>query len=80
VSERSPFEELEVLATVERGGRADEVRVRRVRLVENGLEFLDVRVFKPTWRGDVMLAHKGVCLRPNEAPTIAAALLKGAAR
>jgi hypothetical protein len=76
VKAQSPFELIEVLASVPRGGSAGEVRVRRVRLVETGTEMLDVRVFKKGWRGDDV-AGKGLCLRPNEAPVVSAALLKG---
>lgn len=76
MSDRSPFETLEVLATVPRGGSAGEVRVTRVRSIANGMEFVDVRIFKPGYRGD-MLPGKGLCLRPNEVPGVAEALAKG---
>jgi hypothetical protein len=74
---RSPFEVLETLAAIPRGGTAGEVRVRRVRLVETGMEVVDIRVFKKGWHGDDV-AGKGLVLRPNEAPAVAAALAAGA--
>jgi hypothetical protein len=74
MSKPSPVEASEVLAVIPRGEHG-EVRVRRVRLV-TGLELLDVRLWRRTWRGHE--PGKGVAIRLDEASAVAEALQKGA--
>lgn len=69
----SPVESELALAVIPRG-EMGELRVRRVRLV-SGVDFLDVRFWRRTWRGHV--PAKGVAIRPEEAAAVAAALEKG---
>lgn len=69
----SPVETAETLAVIPRGEHS-ELRVRRLRLV-SGLDVIDIRSWRRTWRGQV--PGKGVAIRVSEASAVAAALEKG---
>lgn len=73
---RSPVESEEVLAVLPRGEHT-ELRIRRVKLL-TGVELLDVRKWRKTWRGSV--PDKGLAIGLDEAAAVAEALTRGAAK
>jgi hypothetical protein len=73
---RSPVESEQVIAVIPRGEHT-EIRVRRVKLV-TGLELLDVRKWRKTWRGPV--PEKGITIGLGEAAAVAEAITRGAAK
>jgi hypothetical protein len=73
---RSPVESEEVLAVIPRGEHT-ELRIRRVKLV-TGVELLDIRKWRKTWRGAV--PDKGLAIGVDEAAAVAEALTRGVAK
>jgi hypothetical protein len=72
----SPVESEETIAVIRRD-ETTEIRVRLVKLL-TGQELIDVRKWRKTWRGAV--PDKGLTLRIEEGPEVAAALQRGAGK
>lgn len=72
VAQKSPFESQKVLATIPRGS-AGEIRISWCKL-HSGAEYVDVRYWKPSWRGHVP-QKQGIPLDVNELEAVANALL-----